>query len=85
MSTDLLASARAAMSLAKKHGADSGFVYGPAPTSKEESKALADGFKAACGGCTPSPRKLMADSAITISAIRVVPSTISGPRMLGMT
>ncbi len=37
------------LALAKKHGADSGFVYGPAPTSKEESKALADGFKAACG------------------------------------
>ena len=37
------------LALAKKHGADSGFVYVPAPTSKEESKALADGFKAACG------------------------------------
>jgi NADPH2:quinone reductase len=37
------------LALAKKHGADSGFVYGPAPNSKEESKALADGFKAALG------------------------------------
>jgi NADPH2:quinone reductase len=37
------------LALAKKHGADSGFVYGPAPSSKEESKALADAFKAACG------------------------------------
>ncbi len=37
------------LALARKHGADSGFVYGAAPTSKEESKALADGFKAACG------------------------------------
>jgi NADPH2:quinone reductase len=37
------------LALAKKHGADSGFVYGPAPSSKEESKVLADSFKAACG------------------------------------
>ncbi|NNM71390.1 NADPH:quinone oxidoreductase family protein [Enterovirga aerilata] len=37
------------LALARKHGADSGFVYGPAPSSREESKALADAFKAACG------------------------------------
>jgi NADPH2:quinone reductase len=37
------------LALALKHGAESGFVYGQAPASKEESKALADSFKAACG------------------------------------
>ena len=37
------------LAIAREHGADSGFVYGSAPTSKDESKALADAFKAACG------------------------------------
>ena len=37
------------LAIAREHGADAGFVYGPAPTSKDESKALADAFKAACG------------------------------------
>ena len=35
--------------LAKAHGADAGVVYPSGPLSKEESKALADAFKAACG------------------------------------
>ena len=37
------------LALARKHGAESGFVYGAPPDSKEESKALANCFKAACG------------------------------------
>lgn len=37
------------LAIARRHGAQSGFVYGAAPSSKEESKALADAFKAACG------------------------------------
>ncbi len=36
------------LALARKHGAQSGFVYGGPPATKEESRALADAFKAAC-------------------------------------
>ena len=37
------------LALAKAHGAESGLVYGRGPFDKDGAKALADGFKAACG------------------------------------
>ena len=37
------------LALARKHGAESGLVYGVGPLTRDDSKALADAFKRACG------------------------------------
>ena len=43
------ASTEEKLAIAREHGADSGLVYGAAPSSKDGSKTLADAFKAAVG------------------------------------
>ncbi|NBJ09592.1 NADPH:quinone oxidoreductase family protein [Microvirga arsenatis] len=43
------ASSEEKAALARKHGADESLVYPPGPFDKDGAKALAEGFKAACG------------------------------------
>jgi NADPH2:quinone reductase len=44
------ASTEEKVALAKAHGADEGVVYPSGPLDRDASRALADAFKAACGG-----------------------------------